>query len=455
MMPLVPLLQGLALAAVLGALGYGALRLVPARASWPLVAALSLGIGIALGHALALSPLTALLLLALLVLMRHTARGAPEPPPANSLSDDRRALGLLLVAAGLFIWARPAVPLYWDELVWLEKARLEAAGFGELRRAALDPSSGVIPPGYPILWPLVTGWLGGFQRDAASLLAGSGLLRIACLALFAALTASPSSASSPSTARPQHAGHRLGWVLLFGTPLVAVHLRTAYVDLPVGLLAATVAVGLVRTLEEPELVPLLGALTAAAWVVGAKDEGMAHVALLSGLLGAVALRRRDWRALGRCLLVLAAGGLPFVTWRLLIAAAHVVDSDHALGAPVLSALGPLLVEYLRNMADLRSWGILWPVTIAFVAVAAWRRQRAAGGPRPLEGLDLLGLCLVADLLLGLAGLLCGPERVRIFATNGTLVNRMLVQLAPLASVVAAGHLARLVGWTSSAGERGR
>jgi hypothetical protein len=53
-------------------------------------------------------------------------------------------------------------------------------------------------------------------------------------------------------------------------------------------------------------------------------------------------------------------------------------------------------------------------------------------PPPARALRVL---LLGNLAFTLAALLVGPERVRVFAENGTLLNRYLVQLWPAAALL--------------------
>jgi hypothetical protein len=57
---------------------------------------------------------------------------------------------------------------------------------------------------------------------------------------------------------------------------------------------------------------------------------------------------------------------------------------------------------------------------------------ARGGRLEARG---LGFALVANLAFMMVALLVGPERVRVFAENGTLLNRLLMQLWPLGVLV--------------------
>ena len=72
------------------------------------------------------------------------------------------------------------------------------------------------------------------------------------------------------------------------------------------------------------------------------------------------------------------------------------------------------------------------------AVALLRAPRGAVG-RSVQVLLLANLAFVAFELLA------GPERVRVFAENGTLVNRLLMQLWPIAALALLLALAQAPG----------
>src|SRR5688572_674780 len=68
--------------------------------------------------------------------------------------EGSRSIGIAaLVIAVALASLRPAYPLYWDEFVWLGKARLAARGWSALRDLSLTPGADVIPSGYPLLYP--------------------------------------------------------------------------------------------------------------------------------------------------------------------------------------------------------------------------------------------------------------------------------------------------------------
>lgn len=328
-------------------------------------------------------------------------------PPEDPVAPPRWIWAVLVLLTALSAVRPAATPLYWDEFVWLAKAKLAATGLSALRDATLSPEIEVVPSGYPVLYPTVSAWLSAGR----SVLAGAAALELLTVAAFVGLVA--------ATRRPP-----LTLLFVFGTPLVIVHLRGTYADLPIGLLATAMLLCLVA--ERPRAP---AAATLAVVLVGLKDEGFAHVAAVAAAVGLVAALRRDRSRLDGCAAALACGALPFVAWRVLLARHGVTDADHALGWPDLSQLDELAVALAAHVADLPSWGILWPLAAAALALSATRRRDPARSS--------VALALAAQSLVLAIGVACGPGRVREFAFGGTLINRLLIQLAPTAGLLVA------------------
>ncbi len=356
--------------------------------------------GLAVLHALSLG-LAGLPLLgvvaAAVVLLRQPA-AAPVAYPWR-LSAVVAALVLL----------RPWVPTHWDEYVWLGKARLESLGFGGGVRAALDPALHLLPAGYPPLWPSAVGWLSlGVDSLEAHVTAGSVLVLLSAAAAVEAWAPFVEARGGAS---------RLALGAVLATPLVWVHLRATYVDLPVGLLGLAL---LGQLLRSPGGRPPVASLALAVALVGFKDEGLAHLfAAAAAAFAAAGVVRARWRLA----LPAAVGLVAAASWRALTWQHGVTNVDHALGAPQWG-WAPELAELLwLHATDLFSWGIFWAVAVAVLV-------RATGGGE----LRALRVLVVANLAFVALGLLCGPERVRAFAENGSLVNRLLLQLWPGAAL---------------------
>ncbi len=420
--------SGAALDRVLGlGLGTGA-------GKWPRWAAC----GLVACFAAALNPWVLGALVALAVAGRIASGSTPEMRrsarayAAGTASAARRRVPWLGIAAAsltLVVVCRPAALVYWDSFVWLAKARIESEGWGALRMAALDRSADVVPSGYPLLWPLAASWLSMGGRTMEALAAGAAAMTLLTLLLFLDAVADVfdgrADASGALAPRPRWAPVALGLVGL--TPLVFVHLRSAYADLPVGLLAATCTLRLARSFERPKaeaMGDLSVAAIAAAALAGLKDEGAAHVAAMLGAVIVMRLALRERVPVGSAIAVFVAAAIPFNGWRILLWMHHVTDGDHQPSAPDVGAAGAIGRTILRHLADTRSWGALWPIALACVALVLARGTTFRSVTR------FATLAFIGEAALLVAALVFGPARVRVFAFEGTLVNRLLLQLAP-------------------------
>jgi len=151
-----------------------------------------------------------------------------------------------------------------------------------------------------------------------------------------------------------------------------------------------------------------------------KDEGLPHV--IAATVGALALNRSRplWPKLMPTLLAVAV----VATWRFQLHRHGVEVVDHALNAPATQWLPTLGALLAKHATDVMTWGVFWPVACA----VALTRTRHGASPA-LRATLLAGLGFVALVLV------MGPERVRVFAENGTLVNRLLLQWWPTAAVL--------------------
>lgn len=196
-------------------------------------------------------------LLAPLVFLARRGAGPSAAPSAwrrsSALAPYVAVMALALVAVAVL---RPAMPMYWDAFVWLGKARIESGGLGHLRAAALDPNADVIPHGYPLLWPLAASWFSMLGEGPAALVAGAAAATLLALLLFLDTAAEAFEGALPA---PEGFERRPRWAfgaafaVLLVTPMFWVHLRSAYADLPVGLLAATCSLRLGRCSRNPTI----------------------------------------------------------------------------------------------------------------------------------------------------------------------------------------------------------
>jgi hypothetical protein len=394
--------------------------------------------GVVATFAVALHPLV-LAALVVLALVGRVVNGPVVAPPPSPPSPNRapKWWAIAAVLLGLVVVCRPATLAYWDSFVWLAKARIESDGWGALKAAALDRSADVVPSGYPLFWPLASSWLSMGGRTMEALAAGAAAMTIIALTLF--LEAAYDAFEGSPVQRPRWAPITLGLIGL--TPLVFVHLRSAYADLPVGLLAATCTLRLARSFERGDegRGDLSVAAIAAVALAGLKDEGMAHVAALGVAAIAIKLRMRDRIPLGPGLTVLAAAAIPFNGWRMLLLSHSVADADHRLSAPDFRSVGAIAHTIAIHICDTRSWGALWPIAFACAALVM-ARGRVFGAVTRFAALAFL-----AEGAVLASALLFGPARVRAFAFEGTLVNRLLLQLAPPAGVMVMLALADAAG----------
>ncbi len=402
-----------ALARGQGAQGHARRALLAALASpASAVVAIAFAYGASLG--LAGAPLLAALAAALLWPLRS---GEPE-----EIASLPRPVALACAGVLAAVLARPMVPTYWDEFVWLGKARFESEGFGMGVRAALDPAAHLMPPGYPTLWPAASGWLALGADDLGAITGGASVLVALAFAIVlerVATSAHAARAPEPAVAETESLGLFLGATLAIAAPLVLVHLRTTYVDLPLGLLGAALFFELAAPGAGPS--PIVAA-SLAATLVGIKDEGAAHLG--AAVLGAAYARGGRLRDLPRAFLfAIGAGAVALGTWQLLVSA-HGIGRDHGGFSPAFSWAAHLPLLLAAHATELTSWGLVWPaVVVAGVHARTLRPARA------------LVLALVVNLACVAAMLAFGPPRVRAFAENGTLLNRVLVQLWPLGAAL--------------------
>jgi hypothetical protein len=398
-------------------------------------------------HPAVLGALIALALVGRLARKRPTGGPRLATPPSRSAPRSPPWWGIAAAALTLVVVCRPATLTYWDGFVWLAKAKIESGAWGALRAAALDQSTDVVPSGYPLLWPLAASWLSMSGRTMEALAAGAAAMTLVTLMLFldtaadaagvaraSGATAGPGASRGLAGALGEPRWAALGLALVGVTPLVFVHLRSSYADLPVGLLAATCTLRLVRSVESDGDSPgdlSVAAMTAVA-LAGIKDEGMAHVVALVVALIAVKVWKL-WEGqrlpLAPGIAVLAAAAIPFNGWRLLLASHRVIDADHSLSRPDLHAAGAIGRAVLAHLADTRSWGALWPIAFACATLVLARSNTFRAATR------MATFAFLAEGALLLSAIVCGPARVRVFAFEGTLINRLLLQLAPAAGVM--------------------
>jgi hypothetical protein len=376
--------------------------------------------GLAALTATAIHPLLGVLaLVGLAVWSRRLGTGSPT----GSTPSSGPALAVIVVLA-LVITLQPPVPMAWDELVWLARARIGAEGPFALTSRALDPSGGLTPAGYPIGAGVLQAAFAGFDGELTALTSGtSALVLFAASAFVLVLRRTSTIAWGPVA------------LVVMGAPLMWVHLRTGMLDLPLGLFAATFAMALLGARSgDATLMRLAPAL--AVVMSGLKDEGAMYVAVIAlACLGQAALRRTLRTHAGLAVLIAVA---VVGTWRARLMLAGVSAEHHAAAGFALGALPDVLRELLRAACDVRSFGASLALVVAAIGMSLVTR----GGDDALASERALSIAWLACVGCTLLALLLGPDAVRSFATSGTLWPRFLIQLVPLGACIVGARLQR-------------
>lgn len=409
-MSVVPI-GGALVALCLGAVGGGAVLFrsgTGVSAAALLVRAL---LGLVLLAELVIHPALGAALALLIGIATWRGRGAAVVPDRAPVATPASLAAILVAGAAAIV--RPPVPIFWDESVWLAKARVACGGGALLMQRALDPQSELAPRGYPIVAAVIEACLALRDPSLASLVGGGSALVLATLALYALLLGR--TAASPFE-------ERATLLVVACAPLVWSHLRSVQLDLPVGLLVGALVLAVERA-DAGDRLGLPAAVTSAL-LLGIKDEGLAGaaaVALALGTRGASApARRAAWIAFAS----LAAS---VVVFRLRLHLAGSANDDHSLGAFTPRAILPVVLDALRDASDLQTWGLIPAIALAACVVCARpstpRRARVLAA---VLGLHALGL---------LSAIVLGPEQVRDFAFEGTLLDRLGLELLPTAALL--------------------
>jgi|GEM_PF-2322548 len=374
--------------------------------------------GLAALTATAMHPLLGVVALAALVMWsRRSGTGLPEGTPSGP------AIAVIAVV-GVVITLQPPVPMAWDELVWLARARVGAEGPLALAARSLDPHGGLTPAGYPIGAGVLQAAFAGLDGDLTALTSGTSALVLFAVATFVlVLRRSTEIAWGPVA------------LVVMGAPLMWVHLRTGMLDLPLGLFAAAFAMALLGAGRgDATLVRLAPAL--AVVMSGLKDEGAMYVVVIVlGCMGQGSLRRGLRAHAGLAVLVAVA---VVGAWRARLMFAGVSAEHHAAAGFAVGALPDLLRELVRAASDLRDFGASLALVVAAMAMSLLTRR----GDDAMASERALSLAWLACIGCTLLALVVGPDAVRSFATSGTLWPRFLVQLVPLGAIVVGARLGR-------------
>ena len=348
-----------------------------------------------------------------------------EEPPRSRTPVAALAATISAFLAAMLI-DRPSTPCFWDAFVWLAKARYAAGGLGALVKGGLHTTLPPFSPsGYPLLEPLSVSLLAGFSPRPESVVAGAIGLEILATMLFLCAIAEDERLS------PECRATRLATVavVLLASPLVFIHLRSSYVDLPLGLLVGALAVLLRR--------PNAGVASAVVAIaaVALKDEGMVHVAAIT-LVGAIygQIRDRDDAVVRRSIACGLSAATVVAAWHLRLSVSGMASADHALSLPEWNRLPALAGAVLAHMFEFRSWGALGVLGVGGMAAVIIKPRSTS------RDAVWFAILLFVDGVVLFAALLATPGRVMEFATEGTLLNRLAMQLSPLAALLIAGWM---------------
>lgn len=403
---------GLLLVLALGSLADVAFGFLPRRLAsrWPLRGLFGLAV---LYLAMAEPPLLMVLtVIGFATRLRRRSTVQQRVLRGDVLTGVAIAVSMVVVVA-----LRARTPFYWDEFVWMAKARLEADHPFSLVDEVLRGSSTAIPYGYPTLEPLSMAALSGWDGRMPALMTGSAFLQLLIAMSFALLALDRLRGRSRRSLAVALA--------LSCSPLVLIHLRSAYVDLETGLLAATVLVLL-------ELRLLRAAAAIAVVLVGMKDEGAIHLLAVTFATFVLALGARERRAMWRSAVVGLVGAAVFGYWHLRLRVAGVVRTDHMLSGLAFRRLPELIAVGSSHLLDVLAWGPLFAVTGGLMLAVLGRPRRYGRQARQR-------LMVLASQVGFLSfGLMATSDRVMEFARQGTLLGRLLVELTPVALLAIAG-----------------
>lgn len=341
---------------------------------------------------------------------RSHASSSPVPDRIPFITSSGAAALLVAIIAAVL---RPPVPIFWDESVWLGKARVACEGGAVLMERVLDPQSVLVPRGYPIVAAVLEACFALRDDSLASLVAGGTALVLVSLALYVLLLGRAAESSFEE---------RATLVVLALTPLAWVHLRSVQLDLPEGLLVAALVLAVERA-ERGDRLGLPAAVTAAL-LLGIKDEGLAGalaVAIALGTRGATPLARRAaWTAFGSL-------AISMLVFRVRLHVAGSANDDHTLGALSPRFVLDLLRDGARDASDMQTWGLVPAVSLA-ACIATLSRDAPSRARRVALVIVLHALGLALALVLG-------PQQVRDFALEGTLLDRLGLELLPSAALL--------------------
>ncbi len=361
-----------------------------------------------------LSAPLALLVAAVLIVVKRSGIGGPVPFAGSALPSHRlrwtgyAALAMLV----LVVVSRGPALIYWDENAYMARAAWGSAGLAAIRDRTLDPDPLVLTRGYPIFWAIPTAVLSGLSSQPFSLLLAGSAAFLVIAILYVGLCTDRVRAGEPFAL--------LAIAGVIGTPLSFVHARSLYADLPLGLLvgAWTLLITGGRSLGSIALIGIaLG---------GMKDEGI--TAALAGLI-AVSLvqvadvsRRRRLAEIG----TVGSALLFILIWKWWSPTSGIPSAGHTFAAVHWDRIDDIALRgFLRHASDVYSWGVVWAVAAGAIVSAPWTWMRLSPDTR------FLGVFVVLHAVGNFGAIAVAPTDVVEHVTVlGIVANRLLIQELP-------------------------
>jgi hypothetical protein len=203
-------------------------------------------------------------------------------------------------------------------------------------------------------------------------------------------------------------------LLMLVSPFALVHLRSGYVDLTVGVLAALASTCAIRVLHTPSTSRWLAWAVVATVLCQTKPEGV--LLLVAGSITAVAMAGRTTAGGGPLLWLAAVPVANVAGWWLLtrvLFGAGMPPVARAVGEVVWSRLPVFGYEVARHLLDVDTWGVTWGLLLG-MALGGWR------------GWWVLHAGLVLAALA--AAHVTGPPQMMDYLTQGAVMNRLLLQV---------------------------
>lgn len=364
-------------------------------------------------------------------LTRATAALKRIERPRSPAAWSRLLLAVCLLLAATIAHVTLVAGLGWDGLaIWGLKAKAIFTEGGVSQGLFHDLSRQWSHLNYPLLLPATEAWLYHFLGQV-----NEGAVKVVFVAFEFSLLALFYSAL-----RRQHAAwYAAVFTFILGSmPALVRNGSTGYADVPLSALAFGSSAFLYLWLEEGRRSDLWLSAVLAALAPWAKREGAVLWLIDLGAVLLLAGRARGWalRERFRAGLAFALPALLVAPWFVFAAWQRLPDNDFAISAAALAshvARLPVLARLLLGqLADVRSWGILWEG----VALAAlWRQRGATRGERYL-------LAAVGAYIVLLTGAFVFSTWEPYVAHVGASLERLVLHVCPAALLYVAVRLGR-------------